>query len=231
MRWIAPILLTLFAPLAVAAPCGPDVPKMGKCVSPSKVVWCEKGQQQSLQCDVEEACAWNEVGNRFDCLAGACTFDVDGDGTIESLDITGDCSNTPEHPDQVVWCEGGKLRKLACGMGTSCGWNAVLDAHDCLPDGPLDPEPMPETPDQPPDESPNEDAAGANDTSNRSFADSSQGGVPPIQYAENETADATPQGDDGGCSAAPSGSAPMGTVLLLMMSAVGALAIRRRRRA
>ena len=207
MQKLVPVLVLLFAQSAWAGKCDDSAPEHGKCLSDQVVSWCENGQVHTLECDDGEVCKWNEAVNAFDCLSEACTYDVDDDGDKEAIDITGYCVGQ----DKVVWCEGGKLRNLACGMGSACGWNSDLNAHDCMPSNAiLEPDPPPETPDA--------STSGDEDANKSQFTDTARGTIPPIRHEDEPEATLSVETQpDAGCSIDRSAGAGWPAALWLLL--------------
>lgn len=111
--------------LALYSECGEKATAQGYCESSNKVVWCEKQVKHSLVCEKGTLCAWNEVLKAFDCVSVSdeCVFDG------QQIQLTGTCH---EGNSIVRWCDEGKVKSLACALGTVCGWNDSIGMMDCV---------------------------------------------------------------------------------------------------
>ncbi len=117
------LLVLLTATPASAKLCGAKVTAQGYCESALRVIWCEHGEEKTLDCKLGSVCAWSDALRAFDCVDASC-----GD-----VPVTGRCA---AELMVVKWCDAGTVRSLKCAIGTSCGWSEKTGAFDCLPAGP-----------------------------------------------------------------------------------------------
>lgn len=218
MKCLMAMMACLFVLPAAAGQCK-GVPYEGHCQSQTTVEWCENGEKKSLKCQGGQVCAWNEKVAVFDCVGGKCIADIDALGEV-AVPEAGMCG---EDDTVVYWCEDGHVKSLACGMGTTCRKNNTLGLHDCLPIseasaemGLSDPEPgdEPRETDRPP-------------PPKRYESGQPSGGVPPISYDDEPTAQAdTAQSE--GCTAAAGGRAPWAPFLsFVVLLGIGRFSRRR----